>query len=154
FDTYKDGDYDVYVAVFAPDAKRPVVSLVAGSARFEARPALAYDGAGRLWIAYEEGPTKWGKNYGALEADKGQPLYSSRSVRVVCFQDGKLLRPAAELPTSQVDPPTIPIDIRVGNRYEKSPRYAYPKIGIDGKGRVWLAYRQKFGSRYSTHPGS
>ena len=37
---------------------------------------------------------------------------------------------------------------------EKTPRYAYPKLGLDGKGRVWLTYRQKFGSRYTTHPGS
>src|SRR5262249_53280386 len=28
------------------------------------------------------------------------------------------------------------------------------KIGLDGRGRVWLTYRQKFGTRYSTHPGS
>src|SRR5206468_12798542 len=29
-----------------------------------------------------------------------------------------------------------------------------PQIGIDGKGRIWLTYRQKFGSRYSTKAGS
>src|SRR5205814_5859013 len=34
------------------------------------------------------------------------------------------------------------------------PRYAYPRLGLDGQGRVWLSYRQKFGTRYSTHPGS
>ena len=43
---------------------------------------------------------------------------------------------------------------RANSRYETATRYAYPQIGIDGKGRVWLTYRQKFGSRYSTHPGS
>src|SRR5262249_11840381 len=26
--------------------------------------------------------------------------------------------------------------------------------GIDGKGRIWLTYRQKFGTRYTTHPGA
>jgi hypothetical protein len=34
------------------------------------------------------------------------------------------------------------------------PCHAYPRIGIDNKGRVWLTYRQKFGTRYSTHPGA
>jgi hypothetical protein len=29
-----------------------------------------------------------------------------------------------------------------------------PQIGIDGKGRVWLSYRQNFGSRYTTHGGN
>src|SRR5207237_4780678 len=38
--------------------------------------------------------------------------------------------------------------------YEKGTRYAYPQVGLDGRGRVWLTYRQKFGSRYSSHPGS
>ena len=55
---------------------------------------------GPLWIAYEEGPEKWGKDYGALVADEGNPLYNSRSVRVVCLEDGKLMEPVAELPTS------------------------------------------------------
>src|SRR5208282_1920709 len=37
---------------------------------------------------------------------------------------------------------------------EKTPRYAYPRLGLDGKGRVWLSYRQKSGTRYTTIPGS
>src|SRR5206468_953222 len=35
-----------------------------------------------------------------------------------------------------------------------SPRYSNPRLGLDGKGRLWLTYRQKFGTRYTTHPGS
>jgi hypothetical protein len=147
FDNYLSGDYDVRIS-------RPIGMVVAGSSKFEARPSAAYDPQGRLWIAYEEGPEKWGKDYGALDSNNGQPLYSSRSVRVVCVQDGKLYRPATELPTSHVTPPSLPFGGLVGNRFEKATRYAYPRLGIDGKGRVWLTYRQKFGSRYSTHPGS
>ncbi|HKB03323.1 MAG TPA: hypothetical protein VKD90_13950, partial [Gemmataceae bacterium] len=89
-----------------------------------------------------------------LDGNDGQPLYSSRSVRVVCFEDGKIMKPMAELPTSEVKPPKIPYG-NLGPSYERNEnRYAYPKIGIDGKGRVWLTYRQKFGTRTSTHPGS
>src|ERR1051326_1859045 len=109
---------------------------------------------GRLWVAYEEGPELWGKDYGALAVDKGQPLYSSRSVRVACLVDGKWMKPVAELPTSEVKAPVPPYANNANVKYEKSPRYAYPRIGIDGRGRVWLTYRQKFGTRYSTHPGS
>ena len=36
-------------------------------------PPLAYDPQGRLWIAYEEGPEQWGKDYGALVAGPGRP---------------------------------------------------------------------------------
>src|SRR5262249_61330142 len=118
-----------------------------------------YDARGRLWIAYEEGPEKWGKDYGAFVPDQGNALYNSRSVRVVCLDtDGKLYRPAAELPVVETPAPD-PLRERPNGpptfqNYEKVPRYAYPKIGIDGKGRVWLTYRQKFGTRYTTHPGS
>ena len=77
-------------------------SVLAASSKFRGPPLGLLRPRGRLWIAYEEGPELWGKDYGALVADQGQPLYSSRSVRVVCLEDGKLFKPAAELPTSDV----------------------------------------------------
>jgi hypothetical protein len=152
YDKYDfSGDYDV---AFLPCAGvKGLGKDVAATARFEARPSACYDAQGRLWIAYEEGPEKWGKDSGAL-VRKGNPLYSARSVRVVCFQDGKLMRPVAELPTSQVKNPGAQIDALVVHRQETGTRYAYPQIGIDGKGRVWLTYRQNSGSRYTTHAGS
>ncbi|HEV3259005.1 MAG TPA: hypothetical protein VG013_19190 [Gemmataceae bacterium] len=143
FDLYKEGDYDVMARI--RDKEGAVTDFaVAGSSRFEARPSVCYDVKGRLWIAYEEGPERWGKDFGALDED-ANPLYNTRSVRVVCLQDGKLFKPAAELPTSTSNHK---------HPDEQTTRYAYPKVGIDGKGRLWLTYRQKFGSRYSTHPGS
>src|SRR5262249_41630708 len=122
YDVYKDGDYDVEVVIV--DEKVSPVKVVAGSARFEARPSLAYDAKGRLWIAYEEGAEKWGKDYGALDADDGSPLYNVRSVRVACLKDGKLLKPVAELPNSG--------PVGQAQMNFRSPRYAYPKLGLDG----------------------
>ena len=70
---------------------------VASSPRFEARPGLAVDKGNRVWIAYEEGDENWGKDYGSLAPGKGNPLYSARSVRVVCLDtDGKLAIATAE----------------------------------------------------------
>jgi hypothetical protein len=110
---------------------------------------------GRLWIAYEEGPELWGKDWGPLAPKKGNTLYSARSVRVVCLQDGKLFKPAAELPTSPGKMPTFPYPSPGGfQSLEHFPRYSNPALGLDGKGRLWLTYRQKFGDRYSTHGGS
>src|SRR5207247_9434259 len=92
---------------------------VASSSRFEARPSVAYDAQGRLWIAYEEGPKNWGKDSGAL-FHTGDPLYSDRSVRVVCLDtDGQLQRPIAELPTSTVGNPGAQVDQATTNRNEK-----------------------------------
>ncbi len=155
YDVYHQGSYDVRLAMFDPGVKDPRIITIAATPKFEARPSIVYDASGRLWIAYEEGPEQWGKDYGSLVPDRGQPLYSARSVRVVCLDtDGKLKKPTAELPTSTVVPPAMAGDALKTNLFERGSRYAYPKIGIDGRGNVWLTYRRNFGSRYSSHPGA
>ncbi|HEY1381744.1 MAG TPA: hypothetical protein VGF55_33405, partial [Gemmataceae bacterium] len=152
YDLYYEGDYDVRVVVF--DGGNSSEHVIAATSKFEARPSVAYDAKGRLWVAYEEGPEQWGKDSGAL-AKTGNPLFSDRSVRVVCLDtDGTLKRPAAELPSSAVGNPGSQSGPEVTNRNERSTRYAHPQIGIDGKGRVWLTYRQNFGSRFTTHAGN
>lgn len=142
YDVYQDGDYDVHVAVV--DGKQVKDYAVASSPRFEARPSVAYDPQGRLWVAYEVGPEHWGKNFGALETDRGNPLYNTRTVEVACLSDGQLFHPAAELPTLGKAEP--------GSR--RGPHLAYPRIGIDGKGRVWLAYRLKLPTLFGPEPGT
>jgi len=151
FDVY-NGDYDVYIAVI--EAGKINFYPVATSPKFEARPSIVWDNAGRLWIAYEEGTEDWGKDFGAFDTEEGQPLYASRSVRVVCWQDGRLFEPVAELPSSKVEPPEMPYEPLAAVRFERTPRYSHPRLGLDTRGRLWLTYRQKFGTRYSTHPGS
>lgn len=154
-DAYSQGDYDIILTDEGTRTRaRGRQVPVAASSRFEARPSLCFDPQGRLWIAYEEGPELWGKDYGALDSKDGNPLYNTRNVRIVCLDNGKLLRPAAELPTVDVKRPVLPFGAPAGPNYERAVRYSSPQIGIDGKGRVWLTYRQKFGSRYSSHPGS
>jgi hypothetical protein len=156
-DFYTKGSYDVNANLWDARKNGPVLRghAIASTSRFEARPSVAYDLAGRLWIAYEEGPEYWGKDYGTLAKKEGSPLYTERSIRVVCLDaNGKLLRPVADLPTSTAKAPDIAGDALKTNRFERSTKYAYPKIGIDGKGRVWLTYRQNFGSRYSSLTGS
>lgn len=147
FDTY-DGDYDVVLA--RPDAGLRDMQDLATSAAFEARPSAVYDPDGRLWIAYELGPENWGKDFGALDDKNGNPLYFQRTIRVVCVQDGKLMRPVAELPAlaPRLGSPDT------GVKAERMRRLAYPQVGIDGKGRVWLTYRESFASRYNTAPGA
>jgi hypothetical protein len=156
-DSYLQGDYDVLLPYYGDRTGTKgggPQNPVASSSRFEARPSIVYDPKGRLWIAYEEGPPLWGKDYGALVPNKGNPLYNERSVRVVCLDNGKLYKPVAELPTSRYAAPVMPFEPQKTHNYENVTRYAYPRIGIDGKGRVWLTYRQNFGSRYTSHPGS
>ena len=155
YDVYHNGNYDVVAETYDAASAKFVSHPVAMSPKFEARPSIVYDKEGRLWVAYEEGPEKWGKDYGALAPGKGNPLYNERSVRVVCLEsDGSLKKPKAELPTARYDPPVIPFEQFKTSRYERTTRYSNPQLGLDGKGRVWLTYRQNFGSRYTTNPGS
>lgn len=155
YDIYRDNsDYDVHVRVIDVASGKSERHVIANTFKFEARPSVAYDKSGRLWIAYEEGPEHWGKDYGALAPNKGNPLYNQRNVRVVCLDKGELKTPAAELPKSSYEPPVLPFEPVKTNQYEKAPRYAYPRIGVDLHGRVWLTYRHNFGSRYTTHPGA
>lgn len=60
FDAYRDGDYDVGVTVFDGTISKRHDDAIATSRKAEMRPSLAYQGE-RLWIAYEEGPEKWGR---------------------------------------------------------------------------------------------
>jgi hypothetical protein len=151
YDIYRNGDYDVLLAVI--DRDRVTEHVVAGSSKFEARPSVAYDAQNRLWIAFEEGPTRWGKDFGALDVGHGNPLYSKHSVHVACLQGGKLLEPVATLPVPKM-PADIPGDGNNFIQYEYSRRYSHPRLGLDGKGRVWLSYRQHFGTPFNTYPGS
>jgi len=154
-DGYDWGNYDVDVDIFKDGKMDSTVPAIAASPRFQARPAACYDAKGRLWLAYEEGAERWGKDYGPLEKKPGDPLYGQRSVRVVCLQDGKLMKPVAELPTAPNSAPrNYPYEANANIKFELQPRYSQPSIGIDGQGRIWVTYRQKFGTRYSTHAGS
>jgi hypothetical protein len=152
YDIYFAGDYDVHC--YNCEGEKIGLVDVATSARLEARPSLAYDNKGRLWIAYEEGPEKWGKDYGAVDPGDGNPLYNERSVRVVCLEGGKLMEPVAKLPHVENPPPRIPYEAQTGPKYERTTRYSSPQLGLDGKGRLWLTYREKFGTRTSSIAGS
>ncbi len=139
-DAYGKGDYDVHVALLA--GGQASYHSIATSAKFEARPSLAYDGNGRLWIAYEEGPAGWGKDFGALDKSGGNPLYNQRTVRVVCLDNGKLMKA-----------PEVPAPMRQGAS-ERTPIYSSPRLGVDGQGHIWLTYRQKLFTAFGTPPGT
>ena len=58
-----------------------LVTPLAATARYEACPSAAYDPAGTLWVAYEEGGERWGKDWGAY-VTSGFALYHGRAVRL------------------------------------------------------------------------
>ena len=118
WDSYENGNYDVFLRRFHDGEPEPVVPIGTLKA-FEARPSLAVDSQDRVWIAYEMGGPNWGKDFGrvvpksAASRQQGRrrqrpgsdrrtggngvgiPLYRGRRVVVKCYADGRLQRPAA-----------------------------------------------------------
>ena len=149
YDAYQGGDYDVGGYPRCPEAGRRAAPW---PARPASRPAPPPATTPRAVCG---SPTRKARNSGARTSapspDDGNPLYNARSVRVVCLEDGKLMEPVAELPHLADDAAAGPG--QAGRPItRRPPRYSNPQLGLDGKGRLWLTYRQKFGTRYSTHP--
>jgi hypothetical protein len=84
WDGYASGSYDVYLRRFQNGNWGEVIS-VADTERFEAHPTIAIDGRGRVWVAWDESDTQWGKDSGFLVKQSGTQLWESRRVRLRCF---------------------------------------------------------------------
>lgn len=135
WDTYDKGNYDVMLCQVGNEQR---CFAVAESARFEARPSVACDKDGRVWVAYEEGAEQWGKDYAhdgnvsnvGLEKNLGSALYvnATRTVRVKCLVDGKLMEPTASLDSA------FRADKLVRNK-------SLPRLTVDRKGGLWLLVR-------------
>jgi len=139
WDTYAKGDYDVYCRVWAGGKFGEPVP-VATTYRGEMRPSIAFDAAGRLWIAYEDSPEKWGKDQGAVIENEGVGLYRARLVGVRVWADGKLHEPADD-PVHGFQP-----SLRGREQRPTGLRLAVPRLAADASGRVWLAVRTPLGN--------
>jgi hypothetical protein len=133
WDTYEKGNYDVMLYVAGRESR---TIPVADSARFEARPQLACDQQGRVWIAYEQGDEQWGKDYAhagnvnnvGLEKNLGSALYVRRTVRVKCLMDGRLMEPAGDLE-------------KAFEASKLARNKSLPRLAVDKLGGVWLVVR-------------
>ncbi len=132
YDTYEKENYDVRVAeISGPNV---TTTVIAASARFEARVSLACDKQNRLWIAYEEGDEQWGQDFSTgefakigLAGNPGRPLYLKRTLRVRCLSDGQVMQPGADLQAALLE--------RSANNK------SVPQLAIDDSGGLWLFYR-------------
>jgi hypothetical protein len=167
WDTYDKGDYDVWVRRMR--AGNPVhmdpPAPVAASPNFEARSSLAFDGRGRLWVAYESSFAKWGKDFGAYETT-GVPLYQGHNIQLKCLAGGKTYVTADSLFESLpgpgatrrgrrrthtvAPPPSTPLPNpalaarRVPNAPVSSGTMAlnsFPRLAVDPEGGLYLSFR-------------
>ena len=166
WDSYRNGNYDIYLR-HAQNGVWSAETAVAASARYEAYPSLTYAG-GRLWIAYEEGSERWGKDWGAYETS-GVGLYILRAIRLRGYEpNGQAIEPKTDIGTvlngiavPKVDTPGRQADFDAWflpdpNFWKQrpralaipspfAPRNSSPRLDVDPSGRLWLAYR-------SAHP--
>lgn len=164
WDSYRNGNYDIYArTATAPGNWGGETALVA-TARYEAYPSVAYDPEGRLWLAYEEGAERWGKDFGAYDT-RGVAIYQGRAVRVAAFdRGGRKVETVSELgavlpgsPAQRIDAPArqsdsndwlLPDAAAAGNRAPsrnpsaaRGPKNSFPRLLVDASGRIWLAVR-------------
>ncbi len=135
FDSYRNGSYDVFLADASSTPARLIA--VADSTKFEARPSLAVDAKGRAWVAFEERPDNWGKDFGKHSGKDGVPLYRDSVVRVRCVEGDKVVD--AGDPVALVKPP--------GRRFN-----SFPRLTLDHTGRPWLLYRHRQENNWQNNP--
>ena len=149
WDSYENGNYDVFLRRFHNGEAEPVVPVGTLKA-FEARPSITVDPHDRVWIAYEMGGPNWGKDFGrmvpqsATSSDPmprtgrptargrtggdslGIPLYQNRRIVVKCYADGRLQQPAANSATEM----------------DALPRpKSFARLMTAADGRLWLLFR-------------
>ncbi len=93
WDSYERGNYDIFLRPLRAGAPGPLRALTR-SPRFQAHVSLAASRNG-LWIAFDEAEVNWGKDYGYLVKDRGNPLYQSRRLRVLRLAGDRVDEPEA-----------------------------------------------------------
>ncbi len=171
WDTYDKGDYDVYLrrARFTDQIGLDDPIAIAATVNFEARSSLAYDSQNRLWIAYEEAGSRWGKDFGAFDTT-GIPLYGPHTIQVRCLIGNDLYTTNDDvantlpgtsagqlfLPTTRGTFPTQPDPTLAQKRTANNgvgpaagPRNTFPRLATDSDGTVYLAFREPAGGGLS-----
>ncbi|HPA18430.1 MAG TPA: hypothetical protein PLU30_11840 [Verrucomicrobiae bacterium] len=149
WDSYARGSYDVFARVAKGGEAFGDTVPVAASAREELHPSAAYDAAGRLWVAYEEGPELWGKDWGATDKF-GIGLYGGpRTIQMKCFEGGDAVVPTGS-PDDVLLSRKAPATAGKAARKKGAERQArsgnpesLPRLTAGSDGRIWLAYRSK-----------
>ena len=136
FDSYRRGDFDLYFTRIGTggDVADPIA--LARTDRYEARGEAAASMEGdALWVVYEDGITRWGKDLGAEWRKKGGGLHHDRQLKLLRVDLGtnaieKVADVTALLPDLVADPQSVgtgAIDV--------------PEIIVDREGHPWVFFR-------------
>jgi hypothetical protein len=175
WDTYEKGDYDVWVREYDAVGKAAQARPVVTTPDYEARPALAYDREGSLWVAWEQSGPTWGKDWGALVQRKGIGLYRDRQIGIAVLKGDKWLEPAQLVvqalpgaqPRRRINNQRVPaIEPQAETRAKAQeaeaqrnlPHNNLARLVCDASGRIWVLarcrhndFRSQVGSLWLTH---
>ena len=84
FDSYRNGDFDLFLCRISPAGKAGAPIPLAKTPRYEARGEAAVSPDGKsLWVIYETGMERWGKDLGADWRKKGGGLHHDREIKLI-----------------------------------------------------------------------
>ena len=136
------------------EMEKPVA--VAASPNFEARSSAAFDGQGRLWVAFESADQRWGKDFGVYDR-KGICLYLGHTLRVKAIEGNRALETAGSLAEALKAAPGLTAremgeaqgnaNPGMKNATVLGPRNSFPRMAGDEQGRIYLAFRSGAGMR-------
>jgi hypothetical protein len=126
WDSYKDGNYDVFFRRVGPDGTAEPIEQVTKSPLFEAHPSIAVDGQGRPWLAWDESGANWGKDWTHEDIYRSTTLYANRSIRVA-IKDGGVWKEGPDFSAA------VPDRLR---RY-----WQLPHLAADSNGRIWALFQ-------------
>ncbi|HEY2931522.1 MAG TPA: DUF3604 domain-containing protein [Acidobacteriota bacterium] len=128
WDTYRNGDYDVYMRTVDQQGKLGSEIPVSATASYEAHASAVFDTHDRLWIAWEESGAKWGKDTGQESTNEGSMLHTFRQIGLRSWQNGHWFQLQNTITSSLQKMPL---------NFQEQPRLA-----VDTGGKVWLVFRQ------------
>ncbi|HEX7897641.1 MAG TPA: hypothetical protein VF950_07760 [Planctomycetota bacterium] len=139
FDSSRGGEFNIYAARVELDGK-VATKKITDSPDYEGRVSTTSDGRGGLWIAFERGKQRWGRDLRGHDAPKG--LNGQKRAVLGRFD------PASG--TFTETPPFTPIlsewlkeQLKGKKLVEKRLMAAVnlPALGVDGAGHPWIACR-------------
>ena len=126
WDSYETGSYDILVRRLRPGEADRVIALPSDPNR-AIEPSIAVDGRNRVWVAWAQSGSNWGKDWGVL-GKPGTQIRATSEVRLACYSEGRWMEPAESLSDAV---PTWMSDM-----------HEYPEIAIGSEGVPYVFFRK------------
>ncbi len=126
WDSYDTGSYGIHVRRLRHGQADPVIDLPPDPNR-AIEPSIAVDARNRVWVAWAQSGSNWGKDWGVL-GRPGTQIRATSEVRVACYSGGRWMEPVESLRDA------VPAWM--------SDMHEYPEIAIGDEGVPYVFFRK------------